>query len=109
MIADIFDFAPALALADERTTTDVIGSPPNKELIRFPVPCAFNSRLVLVNRFCGSIRSEASIHKSVSIEAIMAIVNATVQTSLLAKLEKLIPREKFKKSGRIKIPLNSSK
>ncbi len=38
MIADNFEVAPALAFAELLTTTEVIGSPPINELIRFPIP-----------------------------------------------------------------------
>ena len=48
MIVDIFDFAPELLFADVLTITEVNGSPPNKELNIFPIPCAFNSTLVSV-------------------------------------------------------------
>ena len=62
------------------TTTDVIGKPPISELKILPIPCAFNSTLVLVYLFCASILSEASMHNKVSIEATTAIVMATIQT-----------------------------
>ena len=48
IMVDILDLAPALLFAEERTTTEVIGKPPNRELMMFPNPCAFNSTLVSV-------------------------------------------------------------
>ena len=47
-MVDILDLAPALLLAEERTTTDVMGKPPKRELTIFPIPWAFNSTLVSV-------------------------------------------------------------
>jgi hypothetical protein len=42
--------APASALAELRTMTAVMGSPPTSPLRKFPVPCAISSR------FCGVVR-----------------------------------------------------
>src|SRR5690606_20672222 len=100
MMADILDFAPALILAEDLTTTDVIGNPPNAPLIRFPIPCAFNSTLVSTKRFMGSILSVASMHSNVSIEATMVMVTATIQTFGFA-IES--------KDGVINTPFKSSK
>src|SRR5690606_23272060 len=84
IIADIFDFAPALALAEDLTTTDVIGRPPRTPLIMLPIPCALSSTFVLTKRFRGSILSVASIQSKVSIEATIVMVTATTQTPGLA-------------------------
>src|SRR5690606_29882830 len=51
IMADNFDLAPALALAEDLTTTDVIGRPPRTPLIILPIPWALNSTLVLTKRF----------------------------------------------------------
>ena len=51
MIVDIFDLAPALLFAEVLTTTEVMGKPPSNELIKLPIPCAFNSTLVSVYLF----------------------------------------------------------
>ena len=74
--------------AEERTTTDVIGKPPNNPLTMFPIPCAFNSRLVSVNLLYVSNLSVASIHNNVSIEATTAIVTATIHTFSLVNAAK---------------------
>src|SRR5690554_3357457 len=89
MMAAIFDFAPALILAEVLTTTEVMASPPKRPLIMLPIPCAFNSVLVLVKRFMGSSLSEASIHSKDSMEATMAMVTATIHTSGLEMPAKL--------------------
>src|SRR5690554_2316625 len=73
-IADILDFAPALALAEDRTTTEVMGRPPKAPLIMLPIPWARSSTLVLTKRFKGSILSVASIQSNVSIEATIVMV-----------------------------------
>ena len=99
-MADILDFAPALLFADVLTTTDVIGKPPKSELNILPMPCAFNSTLVSVYLFWGSILSAASIHNKVSMEATIAMVNPTIQTF------ELVNPDKF---GVVKIFLNSLK
>src|SRR5690606_7049766 len=80
MMADILDFAPALAFADDRTTTEVMGNPPKAPLFILPIPWARNSTFVLTKRFKGSILSVASIHSKVSIEATMVMGTATTQT-----------------------------
>ena len=79
-MADIFDFAPAVLLAEVLTTTEVIGNPPNKELTIFPNPWALSSTFVSVYLFWASILSLASMHSNVSIDATIAIVNAIIQT-----------------------------
>ena len=80
IMADVLLVAPALALADDLTTTDVIGSPPIIAEIKFPIPCALSSRLVSVILLCASILSEASMQSNVSIEATMAMVAPKIQT-----------------------------
>src|SRR5690554_6687597 len=80
MMADILDLAPAVMLAEDLTTTEVMGKPPKAPLIMLPIPWAFNSTLVLTKRFRGSILSVASMQSKVSIEATMVIVIATTQT-----------------------------
>src|SRR5690606_38245371 len=87
-----------LALAEERTMTDVMGIPPSRPVVTLPIPCACNSRFVGELRLMGSILSIASILRSVSRLAMMAIVHATTQTSLLKICEKL---------GNVKSPRNS--
>ena len=74
------EVAPAFALAELLTTTDVIGNPPMKELMRLPIPWAFNSKLVSVILLLTSNLSEASIQSKVSIEATIAMVAPTIQT-----------------------------
>src|SRR5690606_39392022 len=100
IMADNFDLAPALALAEDLTTTDVIGRPPRTPLIILPIPWALNSTLVLTKRFSGSIRSVASMQSKVSIEATIVRVIATIHTpgSTIAANE-----------GVIKISCSSSK
>ena len=88
-MADIFDLAPAFALAEVLTITDVIGNPPIIPLKKFPIPWANNSRFGLVTLFSGSILSAASIQSNVSILATIAIVNPTTQTSYVDIDEKL--------------------
>src|SRR5690606_24862495 len=44
---------PACAFAEERTITDVMGSPPRNPLAILPTPCATNSLLVGVTRLKG--------------------------------------------------------
>ena len=78
--ADSLCVAPALALADERTTTEVMGRPPMSELTMLPAPCERNSRLVSVMRRRVSRRSAASMQSRVSIEATMAMVMPVIQT-----------------------------
>src|SRR5690554_6972142 len=80
MMADILDLAPAVMLAEDLTTTEVIGKPPKTPLIMLPIPWAFNSTLVFTKRFKGSILSVASMQSKVSIEATMVIVTATTHT-----------------------------
>ena len=60
-IAAILVLPPAFTLAELLTITDVIGKPPKKPLIMFPVPCATNSLFVGVTLLIGSILSTASI------------------------------------------------
>ena len=79
-MVDSLDVAPAFALAELLTTTDVIGSPPIKELIRLPIPCALSSRLVSVILLFTSSLSEASIHSKVSIDATIAMVAPVIHT-----------------------------
>ena len=50
MMVDDFVFAPALALAEVLTITEVIGNPPINPETMFPTPWAFNSLLVGVTR-----------------------------------------------------------
>ena len=99
-MVDSLDCALAFKLAELRTITLVMGNPPNKPEVMFPIPCATNSLLVEVTRFCGSSLSTASIHKSVSIEATAASVKATKYTCGLVICEK---------SGKVKKPQKSDK
>src|SRR6218665_50609 len=99
-MAETFEVAPALAFAELLTTTDVIGNPPINELIKFPIPCAFSSKLVSVILLLASSLSEASIQSKVSIDATMAIVAPVIQT--LGLVNPL-------KSGKVTRFLNSSK
>ena len=89
IMLDSFDFAPALTLAELRTITDVTGRPPNMPDTILPTPCAFNSLLVGLMRFCGSILSTASMLSKVSRLATMASVMAVIQTCALVMPAKL--------------------
>ena len=89
MIAEAFEVAPALAFAELRTTTDVMGKPPIKPLSILPIPCAFNSKLVSVILRLLSNRSDASMHNRVSIDATTAMVAPAIQTCILVKPFKL--------------------
>ena len=73
-MVDNLDFAPACKLALLLTITLVIGNPPIKPDIVFPMPCANNSLLVLVTLLSGSKLSTASTLNKVSKLAIMAII-----------------------------------
>jgi hypothetical protein len=57
-----------------------MGNPPIRPEIRFPIPCAFNSKLVGVTLLLGSNLSAASVLNKVSKLAIIAIVNARTYT-----------------------------
>ena len=70
--------APALALTELRTITDVMGMPPINPAATLPTPCAKSSRLGGETRFCGSSLSVASKFKSVSSDATIASVRAAV-------------------------------
>ena len=70
--------APAWTLAELRTMTCVMGSPPSRPETVLPTPWAQSSRLVGVVRFKGSSLSTASTLSSVSRLATTASVMATV-------------------------------
>ena len=95
-IVDIFVLAPAFIFTELRTITDVTGIPPIRPEIKFPYPCASNSRFEDTFRFNGSILETASRFNKVSSEAIIAIVIPTNQTFLFAK---------DAKEGKVKIAL----
>ena len=73
---------PAETFAPERTITEVTGRPPKNPESAFAIPCAKSSRFGGLCRFSGSSRSIACSERSVSILATMAMVTATIQTSL---------------------------
>src|SRR6185295_12866023 len=87
-MVDSLVFAPAFMLAVVLTITEVIGRPPNKPERKLPTPCAFNSTFALENLFIGSILSEASRQRSVSMLATVAIVAAVTQTAGLPIAER---------------------
>ena len=64
-------------LAELLTITCVIGIPPISPEMIFPIPWAFNSRLVGVTFFSGSNLSVASTHNNVSKLATIAITTAS--------------------------------
>src|SRR5690606_32007982 len=101
IIADDLDVAPAFALAELRTTTDVIGKPPINELSKLPIPCALSSKLVSVIRRFISNRSDASIQSSVSIDATIAMVAPTIQTFVFKKPSKFGMVIRFLKSSAV--------
>ena len=86
-------------MAEDLTTTDVIGKPPIKEETTLPIPWAFNSKLVSVILLWTSILSDASMQSSVSIDATIAIVAPKIQTFGLVNPEKSGKVTRFFKSS----------
>ena len=84
-MAENLDFAPELTFALLRTMTLVTGKPPIKPASILPKPCDKSSRLVFVTFRSGSRLSTASMLKSVSKDAIMAIIKPVTMTLLFKK------------------------